>query len=331
MDGIPTRERGVTPGVKNCALIPYSPNFEKLNHQGRRRLHEADFRRKREGVLAELRVLSGLPDLIQTCNQDVLYKVVVPSGGLLQQNKTTGQWSGVLRNDDGTIQEHAQFKEIRPNAMAAIKAVGSQVLLISIAMQLNELQSMVESLALEMHRDRISAIHSGEDQLSVALEYEDEATRKIAISNAIQTLHTGLNSAIDELRVRIAQAPSPENKIRDHLNPLSPKLRKADKAMALAAESLAAVEHGLQVLCECYAALAEPAAIRKAAEIYLSKIAQCDIATAARKARLAEFHGPVAPQVPWQRFLDLDLQHMLIEPTAIEIEFMPHEITGATR
>ena len=146
--------------------------------------------------------------------------------------------------------------------MDAAKAVGSQVLLISIAIQLNRIEKMVEKLSQEMHHDRIAEVLSGVDQFETALLFKDTTLRKYAIGNAVQTLHTGLRKTIAELHSRIAEAPDPKNSLLYHLTHLD-KTQNAAKIMGLAQDCLQTSLRGIKTLAECYAVLGETGAASK--------------------------------------------------------------------
>lgn len=192
----------------STALIPYKLDYGGLE-KSHAVFHMEQFELSRRSLLAELRCLSGLPEVARSLNPDTLYKVVFPEGKMLQKGKD-GLFRGVFYGDQG-IDQHAKFAEVRPSLMDIAKTVGSQVLLISIAMQLNRIEKMVENLSIEIHRDRIAEIFSGVDQFEKAMLFQDAPHRVNAILNAVQTLHTGLRKTIAELGSRIAEAPDPEN------------------------------------------------------------------------------------------------------------------------
>lgn len=319
-------------------LVPYKPDFGGLQ-KAHVDFHMKDFRQKRQKVLSELRCLSGLPEVARILNPETLYKVVAPEGKLLQQGKD-GLFRGVYYGDQG-IDQHAKFAEIGPGLMEAAKTVGSQVLLVSIAMQLNRIEQMVENLSIEMHRDRIAEIYSGVEQFERAMEFVDSALRDQCIINATQTLHTGLQKTIEELRSRIAEAPSPENRISDHLAPWYDKIGRANKIMGLACESFQATLHGVETLAECYSVLGQVEAARNALLDYFEKVSNCNVKSAAEKARLVECSGSILPQEPWETFdkvlptirrhlLDLPLPRSMTaaRDPVVEIEFMPNELYG---
>jgi hypothetical protein len=313
-------------------LVPYNTSYPKLADGERRRLHEEVARQKRGNLLSELRLLTGLPDVIRACNQDVLYKLVAPEGAVLQQVPGTDNFRGVIYGENGRIQKHAQFAKVGPNLMTAAKAVGAQILLVSIAMQLNELQRSVEQLSADMHRDRIAEILAGEAQLRSALLCVDESNRRPLIHQAIQTLHLGLKKTTAELGARIAEAPGADSRFMEHLS-FKDKLGNAERVMGVARESFLVAMRGVGALSECYSLLNEPQAAEAAVNEHLDDIVACDIEQAAKKSRLLEPKGPILPQAPWRSFLEKapvlrQQMAVLSSQEVIEIEFRQHEILG---
>lgn len=319
------------------AIVPYRASFPSLPDTNGA-FHLEHFVQRRSMVLQELRCVSGLPEVVRTLNPDVLYKVVLPKGELLQLGKD-GLFRGVFYGDRG-IDSHAKFAQVSPSLFDAAKAVGSQVLLISIAMQLNRIEQMVKSLSVELHRDRIAEIHAGVDQFDKAILFTEVVMRNQAILNSVQTLHTGLQKTIAELRNRIASAPSPENSIWYHLVPWNNKTEQAAEAMALAAESFGATLLGIRTLAECYSVLGQFEAARSTLIDYFERVELCNVEDAAEKARLVEYSGAQSPQEPWVAFQKSlpevrrqlselpAIKGVVQEDTQIEIEFMPREMEG---
>ncbi|MEO8328276.1 MAG: hypothetical protein ABI618_20720, partial [Nitrospirota bacterium] len=270
------------------SLVPYKPNYRDLpkTHAD---FHLEQYKRNRQALLLELRCISGFPKFIRSLKPDTLYRVVVPNGKLLQKGKD-GLFSGVQYGKSG-IKQHARFAEVNLSFMEMAKTIGSQFLLISIAMQLNRIENMVENISKEMHQDRISEVQSGVNQFEYALLCQDDSNRNHAIQHAIQTLHTGLHKTITELKNRIAEAPNPENRIIDHIAPWNNKAQKATRIMGLAQESLYATLIGIKTLAEAYSALREPNIASKVLCDYLDKVHQCNVEAAVQKARLVECSG----------------------------------------
>ena len=140
---------------------------------------------------------------------------------------------------------------------------------------------MVKSLSVELHRDRIAEIHAGVDQFDKAILFTEVVMRNQAILNSVQTLHTGLQKTIAELRNRIASAPSPENSIWYHLVPWNNKTEQAAEAMALAAESFGATLLGIRTLAECYSVLGQFEAARSTLIDYFERVELCNVEHAA--------------------------------------------------
>lgn len=321
----------------SSSVVPYNPDFSALKpaHES----YQDDLFKKKRGVLIqELRCFSGLPEICRELSKDVLYKVVVPEGKLLQK-ANDGLFRGVF-NEKGRIEKHAKFAEVRPGVFEAAKTIGAQILLVSIAMQLNRIEGLVKGIYLEMHNDRLAEIQSGVSQFDKAMLFGSESARDQAILNAIQTLHTGINKSITELKVRIASAPSSENRIFDHLAPWRNKIEEASESMTLAAESFNAILLGIGTLAQCYSVLGEYNAARSVLFDFCDEVEKCNIAMAADKARLLPCTGHQSPQEPWvtfqktlpslrQELIALPAQkHMISESDHVEIEFMVHEFEG---
>lgn len=100
--------------------------------------------------MSEFRCIIGLPEVVYTLNQNTVYKLVlIPEGAKLYKD-AQGNLKGVFYKD-GKIVEHAKFQEVGPSMLKAAKAVGAQVLLVSIAMQLNRIEEKVCKIFEEFH------------------------------------------------------------------------------------------------------------------------------------------------------------------------------------
>ena len=135
--------------------IPYGPPDLGPNSDFQTKI----FRNNREAVLSELRCLSGIPELVRILNQDTVYKIVCsPEGGKLYTD-TAGNLKGVFYKD-GKIIQHAKLRVVGPSVVKCATAIGSQVLLIHIAIQLNLIEKEIHKIIEGQHDDRISEIDS---------------------------------------------------------------------------------------------------------------------------------------------------------------------------
>ena len=140
-------------------VIPYTPPDLGPNSDFQTKI----FRKNREAVLSELRCLSGIPEIVSTLNQDAVYKIVCsPEGGKLHTD-TAGNLKGVFYKD-GKIMQHAKLRAIGPSLVKCATAVGSQILLIHIAIQLNEVKKAINILKEMMYENRLAKISSGVEQ-----------------------------------------------------------------------------------------------------------------------------------------------------------------------
>ncbi len=306
-------------------------------HPRRSEFHLEQYRQKRRLLLEEMRCANAFAYVIAVLNRDAVYRIVVPEGRLLQKGRD-GFFRGVFYGNRG-IEGHAKFVQVGPTVFELAKTAGCQVLLISIALQLNHIQDLVEGVQLEFHRDRIAEIMAGVDQFEQAILVGNESTRNQLIANSIQSLSTGLRKTLAELKVRITDVPDPADRILDHLRPGRRKTEVAERLMRLAEESFAASVLGIRTLAECFAVLDESDAAAEAVRHYYNTLIECDIAAAAAKARLLPVKGGHLPQEPWIR---LEKAHRSAElgwnvltgsghlggAARVAIDFVPSEIEG---
>ncbi|MCK5535324.1 MAG: hypothetical protein KAI79_00780 [Bacteroidales bacterium] len=122
-------------------LIPYSSPFKNLSKSSLNFQNER-FQKNRKSILSELKCFTGIPEIVKKLKPDTLYKLIsTPEGDKLHEYGQ-GVVGGVFYKVKGTgISKHAKFKTVvNPNFIMAAKAAGSQILLISIAMQLNRIE-----------------------------------------------------------------------------------------------------------------------------------------------------------------------------------------------
>lgn len=286
-------------------------------------------------MLSELRCLSGVPEVVSQLKQGAVYKLVaVPEGAKLYRD-AAGNVKGVFYRD-GKIVEHARFREIKPSLIKAAQSVGAQVLLVSIAMQLNSIEKSISRIITELHNDRVAEVGAGVRQFEEAMLINDGHRQSRMIEHAVQSFHVGYEKTLRALKMQIESAPDPKVGFFDNL--LSDKSRKAREMMALAEESFKACILGLCTLAECYAFLGEHEAARFSFENRLDALRACPIAMASEKARLVEAENGRYAEEIWVRFLknEAGLNKSFRAFTnvaekrfeAIEIEFKPEELKG---
>ena len=313
-------------------LVPYELHFTDLEK------NELEFQNKlfnenRKSILRELRLLSVIPEIVRKLNPETLYRLdVIPEGAKLYKNQA-GNFKGVFYKN-GKILQHAEFKAVSSSLIKAATAIGSQILLVSIAIQLNSIEKSVKQILIGLHDDRVAEIISGVKQFEQAMLIQDNDKRSHVILNAIQTLNTGLEKTIRSLKKQIAEAPGNNENFFDNWG--KSKVKVAEEKMTLAEESFFASLLGIKTLSECYATLNEPAAAASVLRKCLSDLKSANIEMAAKKARLIKVRGNVLPETPWKYFINFEskifnelelCKHY--SPEEIEIistEFRPSEI-----
>lgn len=281
------------------ALIPLTPEVIGLD-PAHRNFQLSVFTERRQRALGELRMLTGVPELARDLKPDQIYRLIVPHGKILQKGKD-GLFSGVFHGANGEITQHAKFQKVSPNLAQMASAVGSQILLVSIAMQLNRVEEAIAAISEELNNDRIAEILAGEQQFEMAMHMKDRVRRDAAVQHAIQSLTEGLVKVTLDLRTRIRDLPDPTNTFCDNWG--GSKAQRAASEFRIAEDAFKAAVRGASVLAECYAVLEEPKAGAAAITRSLENIESCGVQTAADKARLVEVRDPKClPENIWLRF-----------------------------
>ncbi len=301
--------------------IPYTPPDLGPNSDFQTEI----FRKNRESVLSELRYLSGIPEIVNTLNQDTVYKIVCsPEGGKLYAD-TAGNLKGVFYKD-GKIVQHARLQSVGPSLVKCATAVGSQLLLIHIAMQLNDVKKGIAKIINISDENRLAAISSGVEQYEQAMLIRDSEWQSRQLQNAIQTLNNGIEGTILTLKRRIDEAldtklgfwkslwdsfsnSPPRSETEEFFEYLGfdlaeygeidPESRAKAKKLKSAEESFQACLIGIEALAKCYAVLNEPEVAISTLLKNLSKLKSCGIESAASVTSNAGFD----PR-PWRSYLE---------------------------
>ena len=311
--------------------IPYAPPDLGPNSDFQTKI----FRKNREAVLRELRCLSGIPEIVRTLNQDTVYKIVCsPEGGKLYTD-TAGNLKGVFYKD-GKIIQHAKLRAVGPSLVKCATAIGSQILLIHIAIQLNEVKKAINTLKEMEYEKRLAQISSGVEQYKQAMWVQDSEFQLMLVANSIQTLNNGLEVTVQSLKRQIAEMPEPEYRVWDNWGFTKDRTKQAEEKFRIVEESFQACIIEIQTLAECFATQNEPGAAAYALTKHLSKLSDSGITSAAQKARLVPFKGGYLPEKPLRAFLDSErLLHDSVEKCdllannrldCIEIEAKPVEL-----
>lgn len=316
----------------NDIIIPYELDKNLLNMENEK-FYLEKYNEKRTSLLNELRYVTAIPEIVSSFNQDTVYKLVaIPEGGELLKD-SAGNLKGVFYKD-GKILEHAKFKAINPSLIKAASAIGSQILLISIAMQLNRIEKGISKIREELHNDRLSEIFSGVEMFNHAIKMNNKTNQSNSIINAIQSLTTGLEKTTRSLKLQIEDIPNPNISFFD--NWIKNKSDTAKEKFLLAEESFKASLIGIKTLSECYIVLDEPNLAASVLKEYVIKLKNSGIREASEKARLLPSMDNSFPEESWLCFLNNE--SLLVNNIEkcntlsneqfqkIEIEFKPKEI-----
>ncbi len=280
-------------------LIPYAPpetGLEKENDRFQKRI----FLQNRENLLRALGCIGDFTESVRKLRQDQVYKFVFwPEGAHLYKDAEGNLQAVFYRN--GKILQHGRLREVRPSMANAATALGAQVLLIGVAMQLNRIEKEIDSIKDQFHNDRISEIAAGVSMYEQAMAVSDPATVKQLVVNAIQSLNTGVEKTVRSLKTQIQEAPSARMSFWNDW--WGNRRKKAAETIGRAEESFRSALLGVKTLAQCYAVLKEPKSAAKALEQTLSSLQSANIEMAANKARLIPFTGGKPPEACWFDFV----------------------------
>lgn len=275
---------------------------------------EARFKTNRNMLIQGLEGLAGATGLASAAGQVAtshggdLYKAV--TGPLQMIDKgPPGLYRGV-RYADGKILFHAKFIKARPELMLAATNCATQVMLISVAVQLNQIQNTIKEVQQEieiveeyLHNDRIAEIVAGISSFQQSLDIKDEKKREESLLHAVQLLNEGVSKTVVSLRTEIGQVPEAATKISNVLRAGSMR-EKAKVKMAMAEESFSAALYGIQAMAESYSMLGETTAAANTLKSLIGALSNVGIEEAITKSRMLPYDGQILPEAPWSEFRD---------------------------
>lgn len=307
-------------------IIPVSLSQESSLSDGEKK----EFSVRRKSLISELRCITGLPEVISSLNQDTVYKLVLTPDGAKLYKDAQGNLKGVFYKN-GKIVEHAKFREVGPSVLKAAKAVGAQVLLVSIAMQLNRIEEQVCKIFKEFHGDRLAEIESGKSLFHQACGMQDSEKREMLALHAITELTRGFEKTVSALARQISELP--EQKLSFFDNWIGDKSKEAEESHKMAVESFSACLSALQTLARCHLFLEERDVALRLVDNGLTKIEKAGVDMAYIRSRLAPKINGIFPEDGWKQFIDyrkmFDTSSFLnlIQPEVdvVEIEIIPSE------
>ncbi|WMJ07526.1 hypothetical protein [Nitrosomonas sp. sh817] len=288
---------------------------------------------KRSALISELRCITGFPEVVSNLNQDTVYDLVLKPEGAKLYKDAKGNLGGVFYKD-GKIVEHAKFQEIGPSMLKAVKAAGTQVLMVSIAMQLNRIEEQVSKIFRELHGDRLAEIEAGRSLFWQACGMQNSENREQLALNAITVLTCGFEKTVSALARQIADLPEENLSFFD--NWIGDKSKEAQEKHRTAAESFSACLNALQIMARCHLFLEERNVALKLVDEGFSKIEKAGVEVAYMRSRLAPKVNGSFPEKSWKQFIEyrksFDSNQIanLIHPKEdiVAIEIKPSEIMG---
>ena len=288
--------------------IPYNfpKSLSQLLSQDECIEHKDSYQRNRHEVVNILRRMPEVVKCAKELNQGTVYKIVLtPENGKLT-SMGNNIYQAVFR-EKGKIVQHARLQAINPNMVANIltctKGIGTQVLLIKIAMDINDIKKEMHATRQEFTNDRIEQINSGIQMYEQAMTMRDKKNQRMQIINTCQTLNEGVFKLIKDLKGKIKDMPDVKPKF--HENWRERKTLKAKEKYKNVKEIFWYCLNGVFTLTKCYASIGEVETAKHSLRRCIYEIKSCGIDEAAAKARLVPYdEGDELPEYCFQLFLD---------------------------
>ncbi len=249
----------------------------------------------------KLNMLRGLLDPAQIVNlkdslkKGRIYKLVGERDLVKGKN---GLYSGVI-SQKGKIVEHAKFEAVGVNITKFATTALTQVALVRISVQLDDLKKSIEVLSQDLERDRLAQIKTGMQLYKEACSIDDLDTRKYTLVNAVTSLKEGITKAVDSLNSKISNLPPPKNGLFDNI--IISKSKQIEKKLDPLNQSYAYILEGLQYLAKAYTLLDEPSAARVAMEGHFDEISRLDIKKVQQLAAFVKAcENKPLPEEKWQ-------------------------------
>lgn len=309
--------------------IPYELATEARPTDGERQ----EFSNKRKALISKLSRVPEITEALSNLDQDTVYKLVLTPKGTKLFKDAQGNLKGVFYKN-GKIVEHAKFQKVGTSMLKAAKAVGAQVILVSITMQLNRIEEQIVKVLEEFHADRLAEIETGASLFSQACEKKDVKIRDSLISKSLVETTRGFEKTVSALARLIDGLP--EHKLSFSDNWGTSKSQQASKKHKIAHVSFVECLRALKIMARCHLLLGD--GDRKAALCVikegLDKIKNAGVNTALERSRLApKMEDGSLPEEIWRRFIEhqkssgvMDVGLAQSQEETIEIEFKPAEI-----
>ena len=180
---------------------------------------EARYSANRNKLILGLEAIAGTAGIAGAAGQVMasqgsnIYKAVTGPLQMIEKGAAAGLFRGVSY-DGGKIVAHAQFIKANPDIMLAATNCATQFMLISVAIQLNQIQNTLKEVQQEierveeyLHNDRVAEIIAGINGFRQALDMKDHKKREEVLLHVVQQLNEGVSKAVMSLRTEIQGVP----------------------------------------------------------------------------------------------------------------------------
>lgn len=294
-------------------------------------IYEATYKRGKRTLVDGLKYFPPIIESAKSLHPDQVFKVVI------DPKKGQAYLEGFLREDNGRMTKFIKLEEVGntfSNLANISKTIGSQILLIHIALKLHEIEVKLEGLYQENRNDRYAEIHAGIDLYRIARTQKDPHNQSIFLANAIQSLEVGFHKCRLMLREDINRLPGKEINLTN--NWIKDKTLEMKEKMGPVEESFYYCISAVKAIADCLIQLGQPDYAKNNVALFLKEVCDCGIHDVAEKARLMECASGEYPEEKWEEFLanyngierdvlEIDMCRNK-DYDCIEIEMTPNEL-----
>ena len=270
-----------------------------------------------QDILNNLNSISTALDIKSLIGDGETFQIIAKNADLIAPGQD-GLYPAVLRGKDGRIVEHIKLRKAGFDCMQAARVVGTQFMLLNIAMKLDAIDKKLDTINSNFHIDRIAKIKSGLSSLRTLHHYEQEI-RDQEVSNTLQTLRDGMHAGIEELRFDISRWPDETTGFLDGW--FGDGVKQAEQRIAKSRETLFYIAEALKgmLVCETLRSNPQILAMESHFKVFQDMLSDGILDIAIRKSRILPKSRTDINESFWN-----EAKIELLKPTA-QLGFKMHE------
>ena len=277
--------------------VPATVAFDGCDNESRL-IYETMCKEGMRKIVDWLRYFPSIMESAKSLHPDQLFKVVI------DPKKGQAYLEAFPRAKNGRITKFSKLEEVGgnfSNVVNVAKTVGSQILLIHIALKLHDVERSLQGLYQESRNDRFAEVDAGIAQYRIARTQADPHTQSHLLANAIQSLILGFQKCRLMLIEDIKKLPCKEIRLTD--NWIEEKTLEMQKGMGSVEESFYYCISSIKAVADCLIQLGQPERAKENIASFLKDVCDCGIHELVEKSRLIESESGEYPEEKWEEFL----------------------------